>query len=294
MSSARLAKSMRWVRDACRNLTEYPECRMDKVAALSSLSRIVIWRPRSCPSKSGKGCPSENTAPAIEIISASVVERATDVWRREFHAIGQREAPEERKIIMPDVDRAVCTHDARSASAYTCSSVSLSVPAWHIILYSLVQCTYATRRWRWTSSARLHTVILLASLPTEKLMSGRQSLANQRPFISTFDACGFMDPGCSYKASASVLSLMWGVATLRNDFGSTPVISRYSCTNWSTYPTMDITMVCGVSSSCKRPKMSTALFGSKVCGSLILMSSENRCQNLVCRCEAPDSVRSST
>jgi len=130
MSSARLAKSMRWVRDACRNLTEYPECRMDKVAALSSLSRIVIWRPRSCPSKSSKGYPSENTAPAIEIISASVVERATDVWRREFHAIGQREASEERKIIMPDVDRAVCTHDARSASAYTCSSVSLSVPAW--------------------------------------------------------------------------------------------------------------------------------------------------------------------
>jgi hypothetical protein len=43
----------------------------------------------------------------MDMISASVVDLATDDWRREFHAIGQREAPDSKIIIMPDVERAL-------------------------------------------------------------------------------------------------------------------------------------------------------------------------------------------
>ena len=75
---------------------------------------IVILRPRNCLSKSSKGCPSENASQAIAIISLSVVERATDVWRR-VRGIGHCETTEERKLIMPNIDRTVCTHDATAA-----------------------------------------------------------------------------------------------------------------------------------------------------------------------------------
>ena len=47
----------------------------------------------------------------MEMVSASVVDLATDDWRREFHAIGQREDPDSKIIIMPEVERRTPTSE---------------------------------------------------------------------------------------------------------------------------------------------------------------------------------------
>ena len=103
----KLAISMRWVLEACRSFTEKPLFKIVNVAELSSLSFIVTFLPVSCSRKSSNGCPSEYTALAMDMISASVVDLATDDWRREFHAIGQREDPDAKTINMPEVERAL-------------------------------------------------------------------------------------------------------------------------------------------------------------------------------------------
>ena len=107
MVSAKLATSLRWVLEACLSFTEKPLFKIASVAELSSLSFIVTFLSTSCSRKSSNGCPSEYTALAMEMVSASVVDLATDDWRREFHAIGQREDPDSKVIIMPDVERAL-------------------------------------------------------------------------------------------------------------------------------------------------------------------------------------------
>ena len=88
-----------------------PKLYLVDVAEFFSLSFIVTFLHRSCSRKSSGGCPSENIALAIDMISASLVDLATDDWRRKFHAIGQWEDPVSKMIIMPDVEPARMMQD---------------------------------------------------------------------------------------------------------------------------------------------------------------------------------------